>query len=171
MAITAFIVKVPTAEPLVGALREQFDETTKLGVPAHITILVPFMDPKYVDAEVLKKAKSIFARTQAFSFRFQSVGRFPETAYLAPEPLAPFIAMTRALAAAFPDYPPYAGIHEGTVPHLTVAHGSEAIASKAEEILRVKLAQNGPIHARCTCVTLIENASGHWRQLHTFQLG
>jgi hypothetical protein len=37
MAISAFIVKVPGAESLVGALRERFDATSKIGVPAHLT--------------------------------------------------------------------------------------------------------------------------------------
>ena len=45
MPISAFAVKVPAAEPLVGDLRRRYDATVALGVPAHITLLVPFMDP------------------------------------------------------------------------------------------------------------------------------
>ena len=38
MAIFAFAVKVPSAGPFVGDLRQSFDALTKLAVPAHITV-------------------------------------------------------------------------------------------------------------------------------------
>ena len=47
--------------------------------------------------------------------------RWPNVVYLEPEPDEPFRRLTNALAAAFPDYPPYEGVHEEVVPHLTVA--------------------------------------------------
>jgi len=52
MAESAFIVRVPEAEPCVGALRERFDASVKLGVPAHITVLVPFMSPERITEAV-----------------------------------------------------------------------------------------------------------------------
>jgi hypothetical protein len=42
MAESAFAVSVPEAERYVGALRDRFDPTAKLGAPAHITLLYPF---------------------------------------------------------------------------------------------------------------------------------
>ena len=134
MAISAFAVKVPSAEPLVGDLRQRFDATTKLGVPAHITVLVPFMDPQHITPAVLDRAQHALNRVAAFSFLLDRVARFPETAYLAPEPPEPFIAMTKALVDAFPEFQPYGGEHEGVVPHLTVAHGNplDADAAAAE---------------------------------------
>lgn len=45
MAITAFVVRVPSAETVVAELRKRFDATVQHGVPAHISVLVPFMDP------------------------------------------------------------------------------------------------------------------------------
>ncbi len=41
----AVLVTVPEAESLVAPLRERFDASTALGVPAHITVLFPFMPP------------------------------------------------------------------------------------------------------------------------------
>jgi hypothetical protein len=54
MAASALIVKVPEAEAVVSPLRARFDATSQLGVPAHITILFPFMDPGRVSPVVLK---------------------------------------------------------------------------------------------------------------------
>lgn len=170
MAISAYIVKVPAAELLVGPLRERFDATSKLGVPAHITVLVPFMDPGDITTDVLEKAQRALEQTAAFSFELRSIGRFPATAYLAPEPAAPFVAMTRAIAKAFPDFQPYAGEHQGVLPHLTVAHGSAAEADEAAEALRLRLDQGAAVAAHCSSVTLIENSSGRWKDLHEFRL-
>lgn len=170
MAISAFIVKVPSAEPLAGPLRERFDATSTLGVPAHITVLIPFMDPRDITPDVLQRAQRALDRTAAFSFRLSSVGRFPAVAYLAPEPAAPFIALTQALAGTFADYPPYAGAHAGIVPHLTVAHGADAEADEAALALQAALDKDGPVTAHCGSVSLIENSSGRWNELHVFHL-
>ena len=170
MAISAFIVKVPGAESLVGALHERFDATSKLGVPAHITVLVPFMDPSDISAGVLEQVQRALAQTAAFSFALCSVGKFPATAYLVPEPAAPFIAMTHALTEAFPGFLPYAGEHQGVIPHLTVAHGNASDADEAADVLRLRLAQGTALTAKCSSIALIENSSGEWPEMHVFQL-
>jgi len=49
----------------------------------------------------------------AFAVTFAESARFAgevETLYLRPEPSGPFAAMTEALAAAFPEHPPYGGV-------------------------------------------------------------
>ncbi|MBT2336971.1 2'-5' RNA ligase family protein [Variovorax paradoxus] len=170
MAISAFVVKVPAAESLAGDLRRRYDPTVALGVPAHITVLVPFMDPSLITRAVLDRAQRVLERTTSFSFSLGKVGRFPETAYLAPEPAAPFIGMTLALAAAFPEFPPYGGEHTGVVPHLSVAHGSALDADAAAIELQARLLASGAVHASCTEVALIENSSGRWQDLHVFAL-
>ena len=52
--------------------------------------------------------------------------RWPDVVCLLPEPSQPFSRLIVALAAAFPQYPPYAGAHAlaDIVPHLTIAHTS-----------------------------------------------
>lgn len=170
MAISAFVVKVPAAEPLAGDLRRRFDATVALGVPAHITVLVPFMNPSLITADVLDRAGRALQRTPSFAFSLGKVGRFPETAYLAPEPAAPFVAMTLALVAAFPSFLPYGGEHDGVIPHLSVAHGNARHAEEAAVELQARLRASGAVHAMCTEVTLIENSSGRWQDMHVFQL-
>jgi hypothetical protein len=43
MSVSAFVVEVPAAERLVGELRMRFDASCKLGAPAQITVLFPFL--------------------------------------------------------------------------------------------------------------------------------
>lgn len=76
MATSAFIVKVPSAESLVGALRRRFDATSALDVPAHITVLFPFMDPSDITREVLALAEQALVATQAFPSSFAPLGGF-----------------------------------------------------------------------------------------------
>ncbi len=170
MPISAFVVRVPAAEPMVRDLRAQHDAATALGVPAHITVLVPFMDPAQLGDAVLARARTALEGVPAFAFVFDRVGRFPETAYLAPTPAQPFIAMTQALVAAFPGFLPYGGAHADVVPHLSVAHGDASTAQSVGRTLAARLLAAGPVRAACTEVVLIENASGTWRDFHVFKL-
>ena len=170
MAISAFVVKVPAAEPLAEDLRRRYDATVALGVPAHITVLFPFMPPELIDTSALERIRRVVSSAQSFEFSLSAVGRFPATAYLAPEPPAPFVALTEALVAAFPQFPPFGGEFVTIIPHLTVAHGNSEEARSVEAQLVAKLAEHGPIRSTCRSLELLENSSGHWRQLHVFHL-
>lgn len=113
---------VPVQVPLaVARLRDRMDPSAAQGVPAHVTLIYPFMPADGLTDDVHRRVAQIVAAESAFPLMFSAVGRWPNVVYLAPEPAEPFRRLTRALAAAFPDYPPYEGVHEQVVPHLTVA--------------------------------------------------
>jgi len=170
MSESAFIVRIPEAEPWVADLRNRHDVSAKLGVPAHVTVLFPFMGSDRISQAVLALAQRALNEVAAFTFSFSEVRRFPATAYLAPEQPDPFIALTAALVRAFPDFPPFRGEHESVVPHLTVANGDASDAAKAADELRAILRVRGPISGFCSNVTLIENLSGLWKEMHDFKL-
>ena len=111
-------VQVPVA---VNRLRDRMDPSAAAGVPAHVTLIYSFMPPAQLRDDVRREIESIIASEAAFPFTLASVRRWPNVVYLAPEPAEPFRRLTTALAAAFPDYPPYEGVHEEVVPHVTVA--------------------------------------------------
>lgn len=168
MASTALVVLVPEAEPVVSEVRARHDPAVQLEVPAHVTLLYPFMPPAAVSASVQDSLRSLFAEFERFSVRFTQVCRWPQETYLAPQPSAPFIALTHAIAAAFPEYPPYEGRHPDIVPHLTVAQGSAAAAEQARAEISAVLEQAGPIYSICKAATLLENSRGPWRVMHTY---
>jgi 2'-5' RNA ligase len=141
-----------------------------LGVPAHITVLFPFMPRERIDALVLERVRRVVGGTQSFEFSLSAVGRFPATAYFEPAPSAPFVALTEALAAEFPQFPPFAGEFPTIIPHLTVAHGNAEEARFVEGQLVAKLAEHGSIKSVCRSLELFENSSGRWRQMHVFHL-
>ena len=170
MAESAFVVLVPEAEALVGNLRLRYDESARLGVPAHITVLYPFMEPSLITPEVTRECAGVLAAYPAFAFVLGSVCRFPATACLDPEPREPFIALTSALVRAFPAFPPSGGKYPSIVPHLTVAHGNAAEAESAAVAVAAGLRSSGPVSSACASVMLMENSSGRWRPMHVFPL-
>jgi len=130
-------VRVPVA---VNRLRERMDPSAAEGVPAHVTLLYPFMPPSQLRDDVRRTIEDIVAAEAAFQIVFNAVRRWPNVVHLEPEPAEPFRRLTVALAAAFPDYPPYGGAFDQVVPHLTVAQDvSEEYFAAAEHALPAEL--------------------------------
>ncbi|RYH15022.1 MAG: 2'-5' RNA ligase family protein [Alcaligenaceae bacterium] len=170
MPQSALIVRVPEAEPHVSHYREQYDPSAKLGVPAHITVLYPFLPPELINSAILEKVQAAISCETAFPFHLATVGRFPGVVYLNPEPSDPFVSLTRAITQAFPDYPPYRGQHAGTVPHLTAAQTGEPEQGAVAAELHRLLENLGSIVSSCNELVLIENSTGRWEQMHVFCL-
>src|SRR5436853_3070509 len=104
MAETAIVVLVPELEALVGSLRNEYTLDGAHGMPPHVTVLYPFVD----DSEVVEAVPLVgraLTRFASFEVAFHRAARFPDTLYLVPDPAEPFVAVTRALADAFPEYP------------------------------------------------------------------
>jgi 2'-5' RNA ligase len=170
MPQTALICRVPEAERHIARYRERFDPSARRNVPAHVTILYPFLPPESIDADVLERLTDIARAVDCFDYRLSETRRFPVSVYLAPQPDTGFSALTAAVWRAFPDYPPFDGKFATVVPHVTVAHADEAQLCEIEVELRIALAAGG-IAARCSEMVLIENGSGRWQEMHRFALG
>ena len=167
MPESALVIVVPEAEPLVSDWRAQYDWSAQRGVPAHITLLYPFAPTEKVDDALLSQLRKLFVAEAAISFELARVARFPEVAWLAPEPSEPFKALTDLIAARFPDYPPYEGAHDVVIPHLTVAEGGVELQDRVEAALSSHL----PIRARADDVAfLFEDDEGLWHEAHRFPL-
>jgi len=168
---TALICRVPEAERYIARYRERFDPSARRNVPAHVTILYPFMSPADVDAEVLAQLEEIARSVPRFEYRLAETRRFPVSLYLAPQPDTGFAALTSKVHRAFPDYPPFDGKFDTVVPHVTVAHADEPQLCEIEIELRIAIASGGAILAHCDEMVLIENSTGRWQQVRCFALG
>ena len=167
---TALIVAVPEVEPAVAAHRLRLDPSAASGVPAHVTVLFPFMPAPLVDDVVLARLGALFAGYSPFEARFTRTSWFgEEVLWLAPDDPDPFRRLTSAVTDAFPDYPPYGGAYDGTTPHLTVGDRRPVEELRAAE-RAVALAL--PVSARVESVTLIGEveARRRWNRATTFPL-
>ena len=167
---TALICRVPEAERYIARYRERYDPSARRNVPAHVTILYPFVPLAQIDDGVLARLHEIAGGIPSFDYRLAQTRRFPVALYLAPDPDASFAALTDAVWRAFPDHPPFEGKFDVVVPHVTVAHGDEPQLCEIEVELRIALPATG-VKARCHEMVLIQNSSGRWEQLHAFALG
>jgi 2'-5' RNA ligase len=168
MPRTALIVEVPEAEPLVKEWRAKHDWSAQHGVPAHITLLFPFVPTERIDDRLHHDLRTLFWAHPTFSFSLSHVARFPEVAWLAPDPAEPFKALIEAISSQYPEHPPYEGIHDEVIPHLTVAEGGTELQDEVDAALTPAL----PIEAVARSVALLlEDASGWWSPGERYSLG
>jgi hypothetical protein len=84
---------------VVGQLQARLDRTAGRGIPAHVTILYPFVPPGQITAAMLGKATDAAACVPGFDCQFAGTGWFgDQVVWLAPEPASPFWALTAACA-------------------------------------------------------------------------
>ncbi|MFC8899901.1 2'-5' RNA ligase family protein [Streptomyces cinereoruber] len=165
---TALVVRVPEAEPVVRRWRERFDPSARAGVPAHVTVLFPFLDESRVDASVHAVLADALGGHPSFDLWFGKCGRLPGVLYLVPEPDTPLRRLTEAIAAHWPEAPPYGGRFTEIIPHLTVAQGQEG-AVLAE--IETDLAAGLPFTSRVSSVELLVHDGTRWRERASFALG
>ncbi|MFF2384223.1 2'-5' RNA ligase family protein [Streptomyces sp. NPDC058108] len=164
---SGLIVRVPEAEPAVRAWRDRLDPSARAGVPAHVTILFPFLDASRIDDGTRVAIGEVIGRHRAFETRFEHCGRFPGILYVVPEPAAPFRRLTEAIAERWPESPPFGGRFEELVPHLTVAQGQEdAVLARAEADLQSRL----PVTACVSSVDLMVHDGTRWHRKASFSL-
>lgn len=158
---SAVLVTVPEAEPVVGEWRRRYTLDAPAGIPAHVTILFPFVEPERLDAVEARLAELI-AAVPAFDLTFARTARLPELLYLEPEPAEPFVALTRAIEREWPDQPPYGGAYETIVPHLTVAESEDsALLDRIAAAVEPRL----PIATRVREASVfVEGHAGRWRE-------
>ncbi|MFE5730842.1 2'-5' RNA ligase family protein [Streptomyces sp. NPDC056528] len=165
---TALVVRIPEAEPVVRGWRERFDPSARAGVPAHVTVLFPFLDASRVDASVHAALTDVLGGHPPFDLRFGTCGRFPDVLHLVPEPDTPLRRLTESIAARWPEAPPYGGRFTGIVPHLTVAQGQEDTVLAEIE---TELACGLPFTSRVSSVELLVHDGTRWRERASFALG
>ena len=117
---TAVIIPVPAVEPVVSRWRAKFDPAAAAGVPAHLTVLYPFLDAARLTSVVVRDLSDLVAEHPAFDVTYSRCGTFPHVLYLVPDPDEPLRRLTQALADRWPEAPPYGGAIAEPTPHLTI---------------------------------------------------
>jgi len=155
-SVTALIVPVRAADGLVDR------SAREVGMPAHITLIYPFLAGRSIDHDTELTLASLIREIPSFDFTMAQAGHFPGVVYLAPEPAAPFVGLTEAFARRWPERPPYGGAYEEIVPHLTVANADTVPAALAGRL---------PMTARADEVWLMVRIAARWVRRARFPLG
>lgn len=159
---SALVLLVPEAELLVRPFRDKYDPSAAEGMPAHVTLLFPFLPPDEIGPAVIADLRACFQRFSPFRFALGELRRFPGVIYLAPEPDEPFRQLTTAIWQGYPDTPPYGGRHADIRPHLSLAHlaDEQKTGAVAEEFLETSVGKL-PVRATAREIELMDNRSGH----------
>jgi 2'-5' RNA ligase len=167
-------IVVPFAlPPALEAIRLHHVDNARLGVPAHVTLLFPFVPARELTMPAIERAAAAARRTAAFDVAFNEARAFEPGAtgegavWLAPEPPQPFTGLIAALVDQFPAYPPYEGLHDTVVPHLTLANvdvDRAALIAASQPHLPF----SRRVHA---AALLVEDSVGRWRIERELPLG
>jgi len=170
-ALSALVVAVPEAEPVVGRHRALLDVNAALGVPAHVTVLFPFLAAEQLDDGALTEVATAVGAAPAFACSFARTSWFDDDVlWLAPTDPRPFRDLTARVFAAFPDHPPFGGAFSEVVPHLTVGHRHPRAVLEAAER---DVVPNLPVTAEVSDVLLLvqDRPGGRWSPRTIFPLG
>lgn len=154
------MVLVPAADTLVETWRNPHDPSRALGMPAHITILFPFLQQDDLSTASLEALRAICRGTRPLQTCFRDIGRFPSVLYLEPRPAVAFVSLTAAIETEWPDHPPFAGEFDEVIPHLTVTNGaSEEVMDAAADDLSTRL----PLSVTLTEASLFVFDGDRWQ--------
>ncbi len=124
---TAVVVTVPVADSVIAVCRERLGLPGAPAMPAHITIVYPFLDVSQLTTGVLGELHAFFSARDRLHIRCERTDRFSNVLYLAPEPADGLREMTHALVKRWPQAPPYGGAYADVIPHLTVLEGHNTL--------------------------------------------
>jgi 2'-5' RNA ligase len=151
-------------------LRRVSVEDARHGVPAHLTLLYPFVRAAGLGPAVRRTLAGIARRHEPFDYVLDRQATWPDTIYVAVTPVARFTSLQGDLQAAFPEYPIY-GRDAGFrfVPHVTIAEG-RAVPDPAVRSDRAWRAL--PRRDRATAIECIAtDPAGRWHVAWRIPLG
>lgn len=160
---SVLVIPIPEADVVFGDIRRLHDPSGRDGMPAHVTVLTPFVPVALWDERHARRLRAALASDRPFEARFRRPGRFGETTvFLVPEPEDVFRDLSRRVAAAFPEYPPYGGAFSEVLPHLTLAHGVDPSILQGVE---ARVRAGTEIRSRVEAVVVYSQADeGRWVQ-------
>ncbi len=170
-ARTALVVVADAAEDVLRRWRRRYHASAvERGIPSHITVLFPLVPAAEVDDDLLSGLRGLYGPITPFCYELSRIETFPDVAWLAPDPAAPFHVLIERTRAAFPDRPPYGDPALEPVPHCTVGVTDDRRALEAMVAeLRSGLGSVTPIRCEATVVSLLEeHADGTWSTRATF---
>jgi 2'-5' RNA ligase len=118
-----------------------------------------------LDEDDLALVRATVEQHRAFEFALARVATFDDVVWLAPEPLERFRALMGSVHSAFAAYPPYGGLHDEVIPHLTLAEVEPEALEDTLATLRPRLEPLLPLAQRAEALTLlVEEEPDRWRE-------
>lgn len=164
---SAVLIPVPAADSVVGRWRYLHDPVAAAGVPAHVTLVVPWLPPDEITPAELDELADELSEVKAFEFDLTHVDWFGRRVlWAAPEPARIFLELTRRVAERF-GTPPWDDEFDEVIPHLTIAHASDGV-----ELVPIAADVAGRLPLRCRAeeVWVMVGDGSRWERRHSIRL-
>jgi hypothetical protein len=156
---TGVVIPVPGADLLLARAATRSDGV-RPGVPAHVSLLYPFVPVAELHDSALGELGEVFERQTALDVEFDRCRRRDNFVFLQPSPLQPVMDLVDELRQRWPDVVPYEGRYGHQVePHLTITLGADAAQATAVEDL---VATELPLAATLREAWLVATRDGQW---------
>lgn len=171
---SSLLIMFPAAEIAVAPYRARYDKAAQVGVPAHITVAYPFKPAEQLTEADHATLSNLFARMPRFHVTCAGTDWFgDDVVFLTLEDAQPIVSLTRAVEAAFPEFPIYGGAFDDVVPHLTIGHNQPPnLLREAERNVQGHL----PVVQAMLTVELwsgpaLASGQGSWHRERSYALG
>lgn len=164
---TGLAIPVPAADALLELVESRHPGTVREGVPAHMSLLYPFVGVAELDDRVTHALSELVAEHEPMPVEFRECYRRGGFVALRPDPIEGLTELTRKTRVRWPDVVPYESAYGEVEPHLTVAtRASEETAAMIER----EVADQLPISAELREVWLVV-FEGRWALRGRFEFG
>jgi 2'-5' RNA ligase superfamily len=166
---TSLIIPLALDDGVVERTHRRLDPSAWTGHPTHVSVMHPFAPMSAITVSVVEQIRKCVGSHERFEATLAEVSWFGDAVmYLAPSPREPFVALTSHLWAMFPDYPPYGGVFDEIIPHMTF--GQRGRPSRMRRAAR-RVARRLPIGVTASVVLLMApDAEGQWSERARFPL-
>ncbi|MGH3701183.1 MAG: 2'-5' RNA ligase family protein [Pseudonocardiaceae bacterium] len=137
---TGLVIPVPAADALLASVGTRYPGTVREGVPAHVSLLYPFVAAAEVDERVTSALGEMFDEQAPMPVQFTACYRRDGFVALLPDPSDGLTELVSKTRHRWPEVVPYEGVYGDVEPHLTVAmHCSEETAVTIEQQVSAQL--------------------------------
>jgi 2'-5' RNA ligase len=134
LSSTLMIVAPHEVQAIAVPILRQYAPETLIRVPAHITILYPFVPVEQLD-EASEILRQVCANIVPFDITLSGFASFPGVVFMKITDPQAIRNLFHHIFAAFPNYPPYGGRFGNELnPHMTVAEFTNEARQQASKM-------------------------------------
>jgi len=166
---SALVIPV-SLPPRLERERRLYVSVAAHGVPAHLTLLYPFIAPADLSDHDRQRIASILKQHPAIDYSLGGIRAWPTALYLEVQPVSPFTQLVEGLVAAYPAWVPYGG-EFSYVPHVTVAELRPADSLQIAHAPRFS-GPRRPLRRRAErAILIVQDQADRWHTRWRFELG
>ncbi len=114
---TGLVIPVPEADALLAAVGARYPGTVREGVPAHVSLLYPFVAAAELDEQVTSALCELLAEQAPMPVQFAECYRREGFVALRPDPIDGLTELMNKTHLRWPDVVPYEGVYQDVEPH------------------------------------------------------